>query len=488
MRRQYMAAFAALVVLLLCGLSATAASARENGMLDWPHEEMSSALDYLIERRMEELGVPGVAVAIVAEGEIVLEKGYGVADTDGDQPVTENTLFEAGGIGLPIEAYGALLLAKEKKLSLDAPLSENLEEPWLPDDEASAKITLRHVLTHRSGLSDRVRLGSRSVGFEPGSAFSYSGMGYVYLADVMSEVEGMSFDRLMRQRVFQPLGMSSSGYIIPEALVSEVARGHHALWVPILAFAGPMVAIFLVLAIATILVVRLGFHRLRFEPFDLVPAAAAAPIGAGLFLYYLQGGWALLFCLGYFMVWIAGVAVLAALLQYLRFIFDRGRYDGVISRGARRAPLSPLSFGIVFLASLLFMTWQVPLPARDGHDFNAALSLRSSAHDLGLFVSAFIDGGLIGPSARARIVDERIEIGGDGRDVYGWGLGFGTRERPDGLTIWHSTANIGLRGLMVIDPARRSGIVVLTNSDSGKVLMHEVAGHVLGPETPWQLP
>jgi hypothetical protein len=41
---------------------------------------------------------------------------------------------------------------------------------------------------------------------------------------------------------------------------------------------------------------------------------------------------------------------------------------------------------------------------------------------------------------------------------------------------------------MVIDPARRSGIVVLTNSDSGKVLMHEVAGHVLGPETPWQLP
>ncbi|MBO6677331.1 serine hydrolase domain-containing protein [Parvibaculum sp.] len=488
MRRQYMAAFASLIVLLLCGLSATAAGARENGMLDWPREEMRGALDYLIERRMEELGVPGVAIAIVADGEIVLEKGYGVADTDGDQPVTENTLFEAGGIGLPIEAYAALLLAKEKKLSLDAPLSQSLATPWLPDREASRKITLRHVLTHRSGLSDRVRLGSRSIGFEPGSEFSYSGMGYVYLAHVMSEVEGVSFDRLMRQRVFQPLGMSSSGYIIPEALVNEVARGHHALWVPILAFAGPMVAIFIVLAIATILVVRLGFHRLRLEPFDLVPAAAVAPIGAGLFVYYLQGGWALLFCLGYFLVWIVGVAVLAALLQYLRFIFDKGRHDGVISRGSHRAPLSPFSFGVVFLASLLFMTWQVPLPARDGHDFNAALSLRSSAHDLGLFVSAFIDGGLIGPSARARIVDERIEIGGDGRDVYGWGLGFGTRERPDGLTIWHSTANIGLRGLMVIDPARRSGVVVLTNADSGKVLMHEVAGHVLGPETPWQLP
>jgi len=457
-------------------------------MLDWPREEMTGALDYLIERRMEELDVPGVAIAIVADGEIVFEKGYGIADTDGDQPVTANTLFEAGGIGLPVEAYGAMLLVKEKKLSLDEPLSRSLAVPWLPDEEASDKITLRHVLTHRSGLSDRVRLGSRSVGFEPGSEFSYSGMGYVYLAHVMAEVEGTSFDRLMRQRVFQPLGMSSSGYVIPEALVAEVARGHHALWVPILAFSGPMVLIFAVLAIATILVIRLGFHRLKLEPFDLVPAAAAAPVGAGLVLYYLQGGWALLFCLGYFIAWVAGVVVIAAMLQYLRFILDRGRYDGVVSRGVRRDALSPLSIGVVFLASLLFMTWQVPLPARDGDDLNAALSLRTSAHDLGLFVSTFIDGDLIGPSARARMVDERIEVASDGREIYGWGLGFGTREREDGLTIWQGSANIGLRGLIVIDPARRGGIVVLTNSDSGKILMHEVAGHVLGPETPWRLP
>ena len=476
------------VVFLVCGFSGTGASAREAGMLDWPREEMHGALDYLIERRMQELDVPGVALAIVADGEIIFEKGYGIADTDGDQPVTENTLFEAGGIGLPIEAYGAMLLVKERKLSLDAPLSRSLETPWLPNEEASDKITLRHVLTHRSGLSDRVRLGSRRVGFEPGSEFAYSGMGYIYLAHVMAEIEGTSFDRMMRQRVFKPLGMSSSGYVIPEALVSEVARGHHALWVPIVAFGGPMVAIFVVLAIATILVVRFGFHRLRLEPFDLVPAAAVAPIGASLALYYVQGGWALLFCLGYFIAWIAGVIAIAALFQYLRFIFDRGRYDGVISRGARRAPLSAPAFGAVFLASLFFMTWQVPLPARDGGDFNAALSLRTSAHDLGLFVSAFIDGDLVGPSLRARMVDARVEIDGNRRDMYGWGLGFGTREREDGLTIWHSSANIGLRGLMVIDPARRDGIVVLTNSDSGKVLMHEIAGHVLGPETPWQLP
>ncbi len=441
MRRQYAAGLAALVGLVLCGLSGTEAAARENGMIDWPREEMAAALDYLIERRMEELGVPGVAIAVVDEGGIVFEKGYGIADTDGDQPVTENTLFEVGGIGLPLEAYAAMLLVKERKLSLDEPLSQDLASPWLRDEEAAKRITLRHVLTHRSGLSDRVRLGSRSVGFEPGTKFSYSGMGYVYLAHVMAEVEGTSFDRLMRQRLFQPLGMSSTSYIIPEALVGEVARGHHALWVPIVAFAGPMIAIFAGLALATILVVRLGFHRLKLEPFDLVPAAAIAPLGAGAILYYLQGGWTLLFCLGYFVAWIAGVILIAAVLQYLRFILDRGRSDGVISRGASRAPLSPFAFGVVFLASLFFMTWQVPLPARDGDDFNAALSLRSSAHDLGLFVSGFIDGALVGPSLRARMVDARAEIGSDGRDTYGWGLGFGTRERPDGLTLWQTSAN-----------------------------------------------
>ena len=95
------------------------------------------------------------------------------------------------------------------------------------------------------------------------------------------------------------------------------------------------------------------------------------------------------------------------------------------------------------------MSWQVPLPARDGDDFNAALSLRSSAHDLARFAVGFINGDLIGVSARARMVDERIEVSGPVGDRAGAGLGFYTRERMDGLTIWQSSANIGLRGLQI---------------------------------------
>lgn len=483
----------------LCGLavavagllSIAAASAQDasGGMLDWPRGEMEAALDYFIAERMEALSVPGVAVAIVADGQIVFERGYGVADASGELPVTAHTMFEVGGIGLPLQAFTALQMVQEGRLALDEPLSRALAEPWIPNRAASDAITLRHVLMHRSGLSDRVRLGSRSVAFEPGSGYRASGMGFVYLAHVMAEADGKPFDRLMRDRLFQPLGMSSSGYVIPEALVDDVARGHDALWVPITAFAGPMVAIFLAGFIVTLLVVRLGFHRLKLKPFDLVPAAFIAPFGASLLLYYMQGGWTLLFCIGYFLVWIAGVLLLTAAIQYARFVLGQTSQDGMISRSSmRREAFSPLSFALVVVASLYFMSWQVPLPARDGGDFNAALSLRSSAHDLARFAAGFINGELIGVSARARMVDERIEVSGPIGDRVGTGLGFYTRERMDGLTIWQLSASIGLRGLIVIEPARRSAVVVLTNSDSGKVLMQEVAGHVLGVETPWRRP
>lgn len=483
--------FLAMIILAALCLPSHIAHAldADGGMLDWPREEMAAALDHFIEKRMEELAVPGVAIAIVADGAIVFEKGYGVADASGDQPVTPNTMFEAGAIGFPLQAFAALQMVQEGKLAMDEPLSRALDRPWLPSRAASNAVTLRHVLTHRSGLSDRVRLGSRSVGFEPGSAYRHSGMGFVYLAHVMAEAEGKPFDRLMRERLFQPLGMSSSGYIIPEALVDAVARGHDALWVPITAFAAPMAAIFALCFVVTLLVIRLGFHRLKLKPFDLVPAAVLAPVGASIFLYYMQGGWTLIFCLGYFLVWIAGVLFLTAAIQYGRFILGQGWQDGMISRGSmRREAFSPFSFGVVVVASLFFMSWQVPLPARDGADFNAALSLRSSAHDLARFAAGFINGDLIGVSARARMVDERVEVSGPIGDRAGTGLGFYTRERMDGLTIWQPSANIGLRGLMVIEPARRSAIVVLTNSDSGKVLMQEVAGHVLGVETPWVRP
>ena len=459
------------------------------GMVAWPVHEMERALDFLIERRMAELDVRGVSVAVVADGRLVFERGYGVADIGGDIAVSEYTLFEAASLGKPIAAYGAMLLAREGKLALDAPLADAFDTPWLANAGDSATVTPRHVLTHRSGLSNDLRFGSRRARFEPGTRFSYSGVGYMYLADAMSRIEETGFERLMRERIFAPLGMHSSGYTVPEALVDTVARPHVPLWMPILALVGPTLCFLAILAFLTLLVVRFGFERLRVRPVEFLPAILLSPLLAGGLVFLTFGFWVLLFSLGYLLVWLAALAFVAFTLQYLRVVLDQGRGDRVISRGrVRRHGLEPGMIGIAFVASLLFMFWQVPGPMRDGNDLNAASSLRSSAHDLGLFMAGFIDGAVIGPEWRARMIAERVEIGTRDGSRIGWGLGFGTRETATSLTAWQWGSNVGSKSLMVIEPARRAGVVVLTNAESGDRLAQDVAGHVLGIYGPWRLP
>ena len=103
-------------------------------------------------------------------------------------------------------------------------------------------------------------------------------------------------------------------------------------------------------------------------------------------------------------------------------------------------------------------------------------------------MAGFIDGAVIGPEWRARMIAERVEIGTRDGSRIGWGLGFGTRETATSLTAWQWGSNVGSKSLMVIEPARRAGVVVLTNAESGDRLAQDVAGHVLGIYGPWRLP
>lgn len=458
-------------------------------MVSWPLHEMEPALDFLIERRMKDLDVRGVSIAIVADGELVLARGYGVADIGGDVPVTEHTLFEAASLGKPVVAFGAMLLARERKLALDAPLDESFDTQWFSDARDRETVTPRHLLTHRSGLGNNLRFAAHRTSFEAGSRFSYSGVGYVLLSRAMAGIEETSFDRLMRERVFAPLGMHSSGYTVPGALVDTIARPHVPLWLPIVALAGPVFCFFAILGFLTLLVVRFGFQRLRVRPVEFLPAAVLSPLLAGGFVFLAYGPWALLFCLGYLFTWLVALVAVAVSLQYLRVVLDQGRSDRVVSRGRmRRHGLDPAMLGVAFVTSLFFMFWQVPGPMRDGDDLNAASSLRSSAHDLGLFMAGFIEGAVIGPEWRARMVSERIEIGTRDGALIGWGLGFGTRETATSFTVWQWGSNVGSKSLMVIDPSRRAGVVILTNAESGERLVQDIAGHVLGIDGPWRLP
>ncbi|MAN63630.1 MAG: hypothetical protein CMI60_16975 [Parvibaculum sp.] len=460
---------------------------QDGGMLGWPRAEMARALSLYLPRRMAEEGVRALSIAVIADGQIVFEQGYGTADIFGLEPVTANTLFEAASLGKPVAAVGALSMVREGLLDLDAPLGAKLAEPWLGDGDDHELITLRHVLTHTSGLTNFIRCCSDESWATPGEAFSYSGVGYMYMGHVMSVLDEKPFESVMRARVLGPFGMASSGYGLAEPLVPTVARGFVPFYQTLLALFVPLLLLSIGSALLTFLVVRFGLNRLKLEPVDFAPAVFVSIVGTFGLIWLLLGGWGLLFVLGsvfvYLFLFFLGVLVLITAFAFLGLL---GPADGTLSRGGQQTnPVAiAVAVGLVFTVSLLFMERNTPVPATAGDTINPASSLRASAHDLGLFVEGVLRGDVIGSELRDRVFQETVTIDAG----IGWGLGFGTREGRNGLTGWQWGSNPGFQSLLVIDQGRRAGIVVLTNSSMAGPLVQEIAGHVMGEEPGWSLP
>jgi CubicO group peptidase (beta-lactamase class C family) len=174
---------------------------------------------------------PGCAVGVSQNGRSVLEKGYGLADLERGVKNEAGTIFEAGSVSKQFTAAAVLLLAREGKLSLDDPVRQYV--PELPD--YGAPLTIRHMLTHTSGLRDwgsvagiagwprttRVHTHAhvldiasrqRALNFPPGTRYSYSNTGYNLAAIIVSRVSGQSFAEFSRARIFEPLGMTSTSW------------------------------------------------------------------------------------------------------------------------------------------------------------------------------------------------------------------------------------------------------------------------------------
>jgi CubicO group peptidase (beta-lactamase class C family) len=201
--------------------------------LEVPVAEVISDLQRYIPLKMREAGVPGLSIALIRDGKLVWAQGFGVTNVLTGQPVTETTIFEAASIGKPITAYAALKLRDDGVIALDQPLQSYLRQPYLRPSQWASQITLRQVLSHTSGLSNSVIFGNTRIHFQPGSQFSYSGVGFEYLQKVMEQVTGLPFDDYMQQVVFNPLAMSSSSYEFKPEFESRAACRHFNLGVAI---------------------------------------------------------------------------------------------------------------------------------------------------------------------------------------------------------------------------------------------------------------
>ncbi|HJU89457.1 MAG TPA: serine hydrolase domain-containing protein [Gemmatimonadaceae bacterium] len=188
---------------------------------------------------------PGCAVAVMRDGAIIYERGYGMADLEHDIPNSPETIFDIGSTAKQFAAMSIMLLERDGKLSLNDDVRRHI--PELPDYGDTVRI--RHLLTHTSGVRDYIGLltlgGARyddvttdddalaaivrqkALNFTPGSRYLYSNSGFFLLSVIVKRASGMSLRDFARQRLFDPLGMTNTHYLSSyDSIVRNRAIGY----------------------------------------------------------------------------------------------------------------------------------------------------------------------------------------------------------------------------------------------------------------------
>lgn len=205
---------------------------------------------------------PGCAVGISRNGAIVYEHGYGMADIELGVPMTPSTVLAVASIAKSFTAMSVLLAAQQGKLSLDDEVQTYIPE-WTDKDD---HITIRHLITHTSGLRDAFTLfgwaplpswtdvnkgivsilaRQRGLNFPPGTEYSYNNGGYNLLASILERATGQPLRVFAETNIFKPLGMTHSFFMDePTTLMPGRAPGytrHADGWHLVLPVAGPAV-------------------------------------------------------------------------------------------------------------------------------------------------------------------------------------------------------------------------------------------------------
>jgi len=193
----------------------------------------------------ERHGVPGAALGLLqlgAQGDELIEAAYGVLNVDTGVAVTTDSVFQIGSMTKVWTTTLAMQLADEGLLDLDAPVADVLNELELADDEVTKRVTMRHLLTHTSGIDgdvftdtgrgdDCLELyvaGLRDVAQNHplGATWSYCNSGFSLAGRVIERLTGGTWDEAVRQRLVKPLGLSRTLTLPEEALLHRTAVGH----------------------------------------------------------------------------------------------------------------------------------------------------------------------------------------------------------------------------------------------------------------------
>jgi CubicO group peptidase (beta-lactamase class C family) len=195
-------------------------------------------IDSVVDQQMRANKIPGVSLAVLREGQIILLKSYGLANVEHQVPVKPETVFQSGSIGKQFTAAAVMLLVQENKLSLDDKISKhfpNTPETW-------KDITVWNLLTHTSGLGDYppeidlrrdytedellASFKKAPLDFEPGSSWNYSNTGYVILGILIRKITGKFYGDFIKERILEPLQMTTARVISEADVVPNRAAGY----------------------------------------------------------------------------------------------------------------------------------------------------------------------------------------------------------------------------------------------------------------------
>src|SRR5215813_7016401 len=198
-------------------------------------------IDDYIKQAMQKRRIPGLALAVVKDGQVIKAQGYGVANLETETPVTPETVFELASVTKQFTATAIMILVEEGKVNVDDRISKYLEST--PDSWKN--ITVRHLLTHTSGLPtlgkdfrslvwttnistsamyDAAR--QDTLGFAAGDKWDYSDEGYFLLGMIIERVSGQPYANFLAERIFQPAGMTNSSVLNQYKVIKNRARGY----------------------------------------------------------------------------------------------------------------------------------------------------------------------------------------------------------------------------------------------------------------------
>jgi CubicO group peptidase (beta-lactamase class C family) len=197
-------------------------------------------LDRYIVGAMHDAEIPGLSIAVVKDDAVVFAKGYGVRKLGDNAPVDEHTIFNIASVTKGFTTASLAMLVDEGKLGWDDHVLKYLPTFQLYDPYATRELTVRDLLTHRTGLTDndalcdstysrdeilyRIRFWQPKLGFR--AQFDYNNCMYVVAGQIVPAITGRSWDDFVHERIFRPLGMKDSSTSIAELHGGNVAMPH----------------------------------------------------------------------------------------------------------------------------------------------------------------------------------------------------------------------------------------------------------------------